>query len=331
MCLLLLSSPALAAADEIHPGPDFEVRPETLLRELERSPRDGTELAPLWRHEDPALEAEVERELERLGLAPAVKKRRLSVVLIDITDLERPRVADLNGDLMMYAASLPKIAVLLAAFEEIDRGHLVLDAETEDLMKRMIRRSSNSASTELMHRVGKENIARLLLSPRYRLYDPQRGGGLWVGKDYAKAGLWRRDPLNNLSHGATAMEVARFYYMLEAGDLVSPEASAKMREILSGTELDHKFAKALRSIDPQAEVLRKSGSWRSYHSDSALVRRRGRRYIAVALCNDPEGASWLVRIARALDAIIFRESSTRMPLDPDRRSARTPAPGEASE
>jgi beta-lactamase class A len=53
------------------------------------------------------------------------------------------------------------------------------------------------------------------VSPRYRLYDPRHYGGLWVGKDYAKSGLWRRDPLHNLSHGATAMQVARFYYLLK--------------------------------------------------------------------------------------------------------------------
>ena len=65
---------------------------------------------------------------------------------------------------MMYAASLPKIAVLLAAFQRIESGDMEYDDETQDLMVRMIRRSSNQATTELMHRVGKENIARVLLS-----------------------------------------------------------------------------------------------------------------------------------------------------------------------
>ena len=172
----------------------------------------------------------------------------------------------------------------------------------------MIRESSNSATTEMMHRVGKEHIARVLLSPRYRLYDPKHNGGLWVGKDYAKSGLWRRDPLHNLSHGATAMQVTRFYYLLQTENLVTPEYSRKMKEILAETKLEHKFVRVLRMINPAARLFRKSGSWRTYHSDSVLVERGGRAYIAVVLSNSPEGSRWLGEIIAALDAIIFHKA-----------------------
>ena len=124
-------------------------------------------------------------------------------------------------------------------------------------------------------------------------YDPDHNGGLWVGKDYAKAGLWRRDPLHNLSHGATAMQVARFYYLLETDNLVTPEHSQKMKEILRGSEIDHKFVRALHRVNPEAKVARKSGSWSTYHSDSVLVERDGRGYIAVALSNNQRGSRWL--------------------------------------
>ena len=267
------------------------------------------DLAPLWDFTDPGLQRDVERALRRLRLDGEARRKRLAVALIDLTDLDEPRVAAVNGDEMMYAASLPKIAVLLGAFEKIAQGKMALDPEIELLMRRMIRESSNEASTELMTRVGKEYIARVLLSPRYRLYDPRHNGGLWVGKDYAKAGLWRRDPLNNLSHGATAMQVARFYYLLETGNLVTPEHSLMMKDIMSHTELGHKFVAALRKIRPDAHLFRKSGSWGTFHSDSVLVERRGRSYIAVALSNGAQGSRWLERIIVALDGIIFRRSS----------------------
>jgi beta-lactamase class A len=267
------------------------------------------DLAPLWDFVDPELQRDVEAALHQLRLDGDADHQRLAVALIDLTDLDQPRVAAVNGDVMMYAASLPKIAVLLGAFEKIAQGKLVLDGETEGLMRRMIRESSNQASTELMTRVGKEYIARVLLSPRYRLYDPKHNGGLWVGKDYAQAGLWRRDPLHNLSHGATAMQVARFYYLLETGNLVTPEHSLMMKEILAHTALGHKFVASLRKIRPDAQLFRKSGSWGTFHSDSVLVERRGRSYIAVALSNDEQGAHWLERIIVALDGIIFRASS----------------------
>ncbi len=311
---LLLGATA-AQADAPVDSEEIEIFEDPILERMRALDRIAPfeDLAPLWERLDPALQARVQRELDGLGLAKEVRERDLSVVLVDISKITEPKVAAVNGDVMMYAASLPKIAVLLAAFEHIAQGKMGLDAENQELLERMIRESSNAATTEMMHRVGKQNIARVLLSPRYRLYDPKHNGGLWVGKDYAQAGLWRRDPLHNLSHGATAMQVARFYYLLETDNLVTPEYCDKMREILADTNLDHKFVKVLRRINPRARVFRKSGSWGTYHSDSALVRRGGRGYIAVALSNDRRGGAWLGQIIRALDAIVFSSSARSGP------------------
>ena len=267
------------------------------------------DLAPLWDWSDPTLEAQVDRALARLGLDDDARRKHLAVALVDLSDPEQPRVASVNPDTMMYAASLPKIAVLLGAFEKIAQGKMKLDDEVRGLMEQMIQLSSNSATTELMHRVEKKYIARVLLSPRYRLYDPRRNGGLWVGKDYAKAGLWKRDPLHHLSHGATAMQVARFYYLLYTDNLVTPEYCEKMKEVMSGTRLNHKFVKSLSRIDPTMQLFRKSGSWRTFHSDSALVEREGHAYIAVALSNDPQGSEWLSRIIVEFDRIIIPRRS----------------------
>ncbi len=311
--LLLVAFPSAASADDLgEVGDDYwEVIETTSIKEL--MALDGIarfeDNAPLWDYHDDALQQKVDRVLADLGLDDEASKKQLSVALIDLADSDAPRVASVNGDVMMYAASLPKIAVLLAAFEKIAQGKMTLDEATEHRLTRMIKVSSNRDATEMMHQVGKEYIARVLLSPRYRLYDPEHNGGLWVGKDYAKAGLWRRDPLNNLSHGATAMQVARFYYLLVTDNLVTPEHSRKMREILADSELNHKFVRALRKIDPEAAVSRKSGSWSTYHSDSVLVERDGHHYIAVALSNNAKGSQWLGRIITKLDALLDRDSS----------------------
>jgi beta-lactamase class A len=105
------------------------------------------------------------------------------------------------------------------------------------------------------------------------------------------------------------MQVARFYYLLVTDNLVTPEHSRKMREILAGSELNHKFVRALRKIDPEAAVSRKSGSWSTYHSDSVLVERDGHHYIAVALSNNADGSQWLGRIITELDALLDRDES----------------------
>jgi beta-lactamase class A len=155
---------------------------------------------------DPRLQKALVTRLGSLHLKNATERKQLSVVVVDITDTSSPRMAYVNPNEMMYAASLPKIAILLGAFEKIAKGEMYLNDETLEKLKRMIRNSSNEAATEILHRVGMEYLAELLQSPRYRLYDPERNGGLWVGKDYAKAPAWKRDPLHNLSHGATALQ-----------------------------------------------------------------------------------------------------------------------------
>jgi beta-lactamase class A len=270
---------------------------------------------------DPRLQQGLEDCLASLRLNDAVRSRNLSVVLVDITDPDCPRLAYANPNHMMYAASLPKIAILLGAFERIDRGEMVLDGQTLDQLQRMIRRSSNEAANEMLNRVGPEFILEVLQSPRYRLYDPQTNGGLWVGKEYSQAPARQRDPLHHLSHGATALQVARFYHLLETGQLVSPEHSRMMKAILGEPEIQHKFVQGLKADHPDSKLYRKSGTWQDFHSDSAIIERDGHRYIAVALSQSPEGGRWLSELIVAMDKLVCRPEGI-----PKASSASSPTP-----
>ena len=266
--------------------------------------------SPLEKSCDPRLQKGLEDCLISLKLDNAAARKSLSIALVDITDPSAPRHAYINPNEMMYAASLPKIAILLGAFERISQGEMTLNTEIQRKLASMIRNSSNQAATEILNQVGKAYLARLLQSPRYRLYDPGKNGGLWVGKEYSKSGAWKRDPLHNLSHGATALQVARFYYMLQTGRLVSPELSRKMKSILADPAIDHKFVKGLKSIHPKSRIYRKSGTWKQYHADSAIIEHDGRRYIAVALAKSPRGSKWLSDLIVAMDDLIFKSAPT---------------------
>ena len=268
----------------------------------ERGPTDWTQSC------DPVLQKGLERCLAALKLDQAAQRKDLSIVLVDITNPAWPRMAYINPNEMMYAASLPKIAILLGAFERIATGEMTLDDETHAKLALMIRNSSNQAATEILNQVGKSYLADLLQSPRYRLYDPQRNGGLWVGKAYNKAGAWKRDPLHNLSHGATALQVARFYYMLQTGQLVSPEYSHEMNSLLADPAIKHNFVKVMESKHPESRNYRKSGTWTQYHSDSAIIEHDGRRYIAVALAKSPLGGKWLSDLIVAMDDLIVKSN-----------------------
>lgn len=258
---------------------------------------------------DAQVQAALEASLEALALDEAVSEGRLALTLVDVTEAANPRLAQVNGHRMMYAASLPKIAILLGAFHKAEEEGQPLSAAELDELTRMIRVSSNSDASKALERVGMDYLAEVLQSPRYRLYDPALNGGLWVGKPYGPKPATRRDPLHNISHGATAYQVARFYYLLETEQLVSPQASRKMKQILGSPGIHHKFVAGLKQSFPDARIYRKSGSWRTYHADSALVERAGRRYIAVGLANDPRGGEWLRRVIVALDRIVSGQRS----------------------
>src|SRR5213594_2684219 len=71
---------------------------------------------------DPALQHSLREMIETMNLAVPLAERRLAVSLVDVSDVGNPRYAGLNDNEMMYAASLPKICVLVAGFERIREG-----------------------------------------------------------------------------------------------------------------------------------------------------------------------------------------------------------------
>lgn len=266
------------------------------------APRTGSD-RDLWNSQDPELQAELEQAIRDIGLLDEARRGELGLTLVDITDIDNPRVASLNGNRMYYAASLPKIAILLGAFVQIERGRMSLDRATRESLTRMIRVSSNRDATRMLRAVGKQNLADILQSDRFRLYDPKHNGGLWVGKEYSKQGAWKRDPLHNLSHGATPLQAARFYYLLERGTLVSKALSAEMKRMLGNPGIQHKFVKGLAGRS-DLKIYRKSGSWRRWHADSALVEHGDHRYIVTAMATNRRGGQWLTRLIGPIDDLI---------------------------
>ncbi len=257
----------------------------------------------LWNSQDTALQKGLEQLIEQQGLWKQVQAKHLALVVVNISDLTQPKLAELNGNKMFYAASLPKIVILLAAFVEIESGNLQESDELYEHMTNMIRYSSNQSASHVLSLIGGERVLEIIQEPGYALYDPAHNGGIWVGKAYAKGKAYKRDPMYNLSHGATAIQVARFYYLLETNQLLSPENSEKMKEILSKPGIKHKFVKGLQSI-PEIKIYRKSGSWKNFHADSALVEYKDHKYILIGLSDASNGGKWLEKLAAPIHKLI---------------------------
>ena len=254
---------------------------------------------------DSDMQRSLNRIVQSMNLSTPAQQHRLAISLVDVTDRQNPRYAAVNDHDMMYAASLPKIAIILAGFERIRQGFMAYTPDVKEMFTRIARVSSNVDSSRAIQAIGFENIAKVLTSARYKLYDMAQNGGLWIGKAYGGPNdYWKRDPLHNISHGATSMQVARFFLMLEQGRLVNPEYSAEIKQILSQPAIQHKFVKGLQSR-PGHVIYRKSGTWKDAHCDAALIEYGDRKYIAVALMKDDRGGEVLPTLIQKLDDLIL--------------------------
>ncbi len=252
------------------------------------------------------LQASLNKKIEANPLwKKLIADKRMVLGIVDLTDKLNPRFASINGDEMMYAASLPKIAVLLAAEDAIEKGEIEHTVSLEKDMRLMISKSNNQATTRIIDLLGYEKIEEVVTSDEYSFYNEDNGGGLWVGKRYAAGGATNREPLKNLSHAASANQVCRFYYLLINHKLVSAARSEHMLSMLEAPEINHKFVNTLRKIDPNAKLYRKSGTWKTWHADSVLVWGESRKYILVALINDSRGEQIIRDLVVPLEQVIL--------------------------
>ena len=79
-----------------------------------------------------------------------------------------------------------------------------------------------------------------------------------------------------------------------------------MLDIMGNPDLHHKFVAVLEKIAPQAKLFRKSGTWKTYHSDSILVwgNDTNRRYILVALIDDPRGGQIIKDLVTPIEKVL---------------------------
>ncbi|MDP5107113.1 MAG: class A beta-lactamase-related serine hydrolase [Polaribacter sp.] len=183
-----------------------------------------------------------------------VKKKKMSIGIVDLSDTSNFRYAGINDNFMMYAASLPKIAILLASVDALEKKELEYTDDVKNDMRIMISKSNNSAATRMIDRLGFEKIENVLRDPKNKLYDEKTGGGLWVGKRYAAQGRRYPEPMKGISHAATTRQVCNFYYQMALGNLVNRERSKQMLDIMIKPELHHKLVNTLDKIAPDADI-----------------------------------------------------------------------------
>jgi beta-lactamase class A len=264
---------------------------------------------------DSALQARVEQIDSELRAKFGMSTGEAAVGVLDLKGL---RLAMVHPDRGEYAASIPKIGILLAYFHFHPEAAANLDGRTRHELGLMVKASNNEIAAKFSGELGLNQIQTVLNA--YRFYDTNHGGGIWVGKHYGRSDERHGDPINNHSHAATVRQLLRYFLMLEQGKLVSREASKTMREIFVSPDIPHDPIKFVRALaGEKVHIARKWGSWQDWLHDSAIVMGLNRHYILVGLTHHPKGDEYLVEFAKAVDDVLQSTQFLPAPLsDPSR-------------
>lgn len=262
----------------------------------------GLEDLPAGAPVDPSLQAALE-EIDarvRAELQIAGESRALGIAVLEGEVVSR--LAWLRPDAIFYGASVPKICILAAYLEKLEKAGEELTLETRRELELVIKRSSNELAAKYSQLAGLEAIQALQTSPLYRLYEASSGGGLWCGKHYGKPAPRTPDAVGGYSHAFTVRQALRFYLLMEQGQLVSPGVCRQMREIFQAPRLefhDDNFVRGLRGRN--VRVIRKNGLWEDWHLDTARVEGEGRVYLLAGAVRHARGQDYLAHLARELD------------------------------
>jgi beta-lactamase class A len=249
---------------------------------------------------DPRLQEELVELDALLRVRHGMSEEHTALGLLDLRAL---RLAMIRPDREEYAASVAKIAILLAYFEHRREVPIPVDPQTRYDLGRMIKSSSNELAAHFSRELGLAQIQQILNA--YRFYDPRRGGGIWMGKHYGDDSERIGDPIGDNSHAATVRQLLRFYLLLEQGRLVSQQASAVMRDIFASPDIPQdeiKFAKGVQGRG--VSLRRKWGSWEDWLHDTAVITGPGRHYILVGLTHHGGGDQYLEDLALAVDILL---------------------------
>src|SRR5436190_11841331 len=128
---------------------------------------------------DPGLQAKIEKIDATLRAKYEMMNEQSAV---GVMDLRTGRLTMIHPDRGEYAASIPKIAILLAYFELHPEAREKLDPRVRHELGLMIKASSNEMAAKYSRAMGLKEIQRVVES--YQFYDGRHGGGIWMGKHY---------------------------------------------------------------------------------------------------------------------------------------------------
>lgn len=264
----------------------------------------------------------------RVALSPG------ATVAVSYHDLERGTTVSINADTVFHAASTMKIPVMIEVLRRAQSGAFSLDqgillvnqfasivdgspyslhagedgdsalylrigerVPVRDLMRRMITRSSNLATNQLIALVGAVNVTAT-------------ARGLGAGRIQVLRGVEDQKAFDRgMINTTTSADLAALLVAIERGQALSPESSAEMRDILLAQEFNEKIPAGL---PPGTRVAHKTGEITAVSHDAAVVYPEGRRpYVLVVLTKGLRDSAASSRLIADISRITYRHATSR--------------------
>lgn len=182
-----------------------------------------------------------------------------------------------DGEKKMNSASLIKLFIMLTAYDEENNGNIKITDDINENLTQMITESDNEASNKLIDAYGgfdkiNEKISAFgfenteLLRKMHDKTPPEGPSGL--------------------ENWTSVEDVGKLYEMIYNGDLVSPEHSKKMLELLKGQKRRTKIPAKITKKYPKITVANKTGELSTVENDAALIMCDDFNLIFCVMIND---------------------------------------------
>ena len=276
-----------------------------------------------------SLASRLEPYFQRKGVTVAVAYRNLGTGASFVRLETEP----------LHAASTMKVPVMMALFQMVDSGELKLAEPTpvknefesivdgskysldpkedgdpelyealgqtrplEELIRRMIVRSSNLATNLLIEKIGASRANDLMRS--LGAYQIRVLRGVEDNKAF-RAGL------NNM---VTAKDLAIALTALAKGETFTPASNAKMIEILKAQEFNEKIPAYLPKGTP---IAHKTGDITGIHHDAAIVYPPGEApYVLVVLTEGYQDEKEADRLIAEISRVVWQNRTLTSPSSP---------------
>jgi beta-lactamase class A len=267
---------------------------------------------------DPELQAFLDRVTDaRLATDPALRRADLRVALLDLSHSGGPRLAQRDGNLPIYPASVIKFVYLMAAYAWQEQGKRTIDPAIDEQLSLMIRQSSNAATQRVFAHLTATEPGPELDAAEYAIFRSRRmtvdewlrslgvvglhcvnptydGDGDLYGRDVqflrdgsVAGGPPRRGDSFRNRNAMTAVGTVQLLALLATDRALTQADSSAVRLRMrrdpnEQPHLRNRIAGGAARI-PGLEVFAKSGTWGPIYADAGIVRDPTGRQFAIAV------------------------------------------------